>query len=572
PSPRADLPDWLLKILVKQADGEILRLREVTPRWAWQKFNKELAELRRTQKGDRNIILNKTAWWCARLSDHPLVKPEEVHRELLDIARRIGLPEREAQSTINSGWRAGLEMKIKVLPIHDCTDLGNADRFVIKYADRVRYVPAFGAMGWYFWNGHRWAPDAVKYVRRLAHDVVRGILLEAAQVEDEDIRKRLTRWAMASEADDKIDALLKEAQPYISLRPDELDADPELLNLENGTLDLRTGEVREQRQTDYITRMIPVSFEPSASCPLFDKHMEFVLPDPRVRDYFLEMVAYNYSGSTGEQCIHLLLGDGDTAKSTTSDLFRNMGGDYGHVVKRDFFADGYQGVPAHDVAELLGKRIVTCSEFEEGDILRVAVMKALTSGDSSMIPACRKYGHPFEFQPRMKFILDSNYALRVDSSDHGTWRRLRVIPFNQTIPADRKDRAFPQKLWAERSGIFNRVIEGLRRWNARGRVLEIPDVIRKASDKYKEDSDMLKQFIDEHCIRKEGATTRLEYFVTEYRDYAMASGVAKRKIIGQRALKERLESRGFQVGEETNSYGHYVWVVLGLEIMSHTPF
>src|SRR5262249_5197056 len=150
-----------------------------------------------------------------------------------------------------------------------------------------------------------------------------------------------------------------------------------------GTLDLRTAAVRDQRPSDLITRMIPVRFEPLSRCPLFQKHLELVLPDDKIRDYFLEMIAYSYSGSTGEQCIHILLGDGDNGKSTTEDLFRNMAGDYGWVVKREFFADGYTGVAAFDVAELLGRRIVTCSEFEEGDGLRISVMKGLTSGQSS---------------------------------------------------------------------------------------------------------------------------------------------------------------------------------------------
>src|SRR5207245_4308369 len=109
--------------------------------------------------------------------------------------------------------------------------------------------------------------------------------------------------------------------------------------------------------------------------------------------------------------------------------------------------DGYSGVPPHDIAALHGCRIATCSEFEEGDVLRVAHMKALTSGQSSKVRACRKYGHPFEFYPQVKFLLDSNFALKGDSPDLGTWRRIRVIPFTQTIPAAAKDPHIAATRW-----------------------------------------------------------------------------------------------------------------------------
>src|SRR5207302_8736653 len=98
---------------------------------------------------------------------------------------------------------------------------------------------------------------------------------------------------------------------------------------------------------DLITRMLPVRYEPQDSCPLFETHLALVLPDPTVRDYFQEMIAYHLSGSTGEQCIHILYGDGENGKSTTIDLFRNLAGDYGWPAPRALFAGGYQDIAPH---------------------------------------------------------------------------------------------------------------------------------------------------------------------------------------------------------------------------------
>jgi len=549
PSPKADVPEWLLKLLVVLPDGGSLEISEAMPRWAWHRYHVILADLRKAKSGERNNVLNRAAWWAARLVGHPLLTPEKTSSEIIEIARRIGLEEREIRATFNSGWDAGSQKRIKILPIHECTDLGNADRFVRLYGDCVHYVPAYGEKtGWHVWDGHRWKPDDKRLVQKFAHQTVRAIYQEAADVEDDDIRKRLVAHAIKSENSKSIAALLKEAQPYVSVAPQELDADPELLNLENGTLDLRTGEVREQRQTDLITRMIPVAYQPHAPCPLFEKHLAMVLPDPKVRDYYLEGIAYSYSGSTVEQCIHVTYGGGDNGKTTTDDLFRNMAGDYGWVVKREFFADGYNSVPAHDIAELHGRRLVTCSEFEEGDVLRIALMKTLTGGQTTEVQGCRKYGHPFKFRPQVKFLLDSNYLLKVDSPDLGTWRRIRIIPFNENISkSTTKDLHFSSKLWAERSGILNLIIAGLKRWNARGRVLEIPDAIKSASGIYEQESDLLSRFIEEQLIKSEHRKTLLRSFTADYKVWLKEKTTKGKAFIGEREMERRLLEKQFIV-------------------------
>jgi putative DNA primase/helicase len=537
------------------------------------------------KQGEGNALLNSTSFFAGRAFAAGVLDPQtekQIKEQILNIALKQWQhphPEDGANKTVNSGWTSGAAQPLKICEAtYECTDLGNAERFVVSHSEDVRFVPAYGAAGWLVWDGRRWNPDGKRHVRKLAHETVRAIYHEAVNLEDENNRKRLMMWSVKSESSRSIASLLEAAQPYLAIEPAELDANPELLNLENGTLDLRSGEVREQKPGDLITRMIPVRYEPRAACPLFEKHLSLVLPDPGVRDYFMEMMAYSYSGSTGEQCIHILHGGGSNGKTTTIDLFRNMAGDYGGVVTRSFFADGYIGVAMHEVADLLGRRSVTCSEFEEGDVLRISVMKGLTSGQSSVVKACRKYGHPFDFRPQAKFILDSNYLLRVDSPDLGTWRRIRVIPFNQTILDKHKDRYFSDKLWAERSGIFNLVIGGLKRWNARGRLLEIPDVIARASGQYKEESDLLARFIEEECVKGDGKRVRLSEFTDEYRKWAKEAANKAKASLGKREMKNRLISRGFIVFPDDKARADFVEGVglrtlnYGLDGHQESPF
>jgi len=553
PARKADLPDWLLKLLLGMSAGQRIAVGEATPLWAWKRYHRMVAELRRAKPGDRNNRYNDAVWWASRLRGHPLLDERSTRQELTQVARGLQLSENEIYATWSSAWHAGQEQAIKILKVQQCTDLGNVDRFVLRQGKTVRFVPAYGDRGgWHIWNGHRWASDGRRRVQKLAQETVRAIHLEAAAVEDDDIRKRLSRWAMESEEARRLRAMLEQSNPHLSVEPWELDADLELLNLENSTLDLRTGRVRDQHPEDLITRTLPVSFDPQATCPSFEDHLKLVLPDDEVRSYFQEMIAYHFSGSTGEQCIHILHGDGENGKSTTVDLFRNLAGDYGWPAPRALFAGGYQDIAPHQVADLHGRRFVTCSEFRSGDVLRVEVMKALTGGESTELNGCFKYGRAFSFRPQAKFVLDSNYLLEVDSPDLGTWRRIRLIAFDQTISGKvKKDLHFDKKLWAERSGILNWFITGLQRWNARGRVLDVPEAILKASRRYEKEQDRLEQFIAAETVKNDNASIELAHFTAAFQEWIKARGAGRKDFIGKHLVKARLQAKGVNVYYES---------------------
>lgn len=545
-TPKVDVPMWLFKLLVDWDQEKPVEIREATAGWAMRQYVRMVAELRRAVEGNRNARLNSAAWWASRLSGHPLLTEKATSAEIKATAQRLGLGDGEIRATWGSAWRGGQEKRIKILAIEETTDLGNADRFILKNGNLVRYVPAFNA--WHVWDGHHWKPDAKKQVRKMAQDTVRDIHREAAGIEDQELRKRIARWAFKSEESKRIAAMLQCVEPNLAVEPVELDSDLEALNLENCTLDLRTGEVREQQPSDLITRMLPVSFDPKATCPVFEKHMKLVLPDEEVRDYFQEDAAYSLSGSVGEQCIHILWGDGENGKSVTVDVLRRMAGSYGWPAPRLLFAGGYHDIAPHQIADLLGRRFVTCSEFKKGDVLRVEVMKALTGGGASEQTGAKKYGHAFQFTPQAKFLLDTNYLLEVDSPDYGTWRRIRLIHFNQTITDKvKKDPHFDRKLWAERSGILNWIIAGLRRWNARDRTLVVPRTILEASKCYEQEQDLLMQFIEAGCIRDPKAKVEMARFTRNYQEWLKGRSMAKSDRVGIRALKDQVIKKGFVV-------------------------
>jgi len=181
-------------------------------------------------------------------------------------------------------------------------------------------------------------------------------------------------------------------------------------------------------------------------------------------------------------------------------------------------------------------------------VLRIALMKSLTGGQDAEVQGCRKYGHPFKFRPQVKFLFDSNYLLKVDSPDRGTWRRIRIIPFNENISkSTTKDLHFSSKLWAERSGILNLVIAGLKRWNARGRVLDIPDTIKNASNVYEQESDLLSQFIEEKRIESQQGNTQLRLFTSTYKEWLKGKTTKGKALVGEREMERRLIDKNFTV-------------------------
>lgn len=148
------------------------------------------------------------------------------------------------------------------------TDLGNAERFVYRHGRDVRYCYPWGK--WLVWTGARWERDEAGRVFKMAKDTVRGIYGEASAAEDDDRRKALAKHAASSESETRIRAMLELAKPEVPVSPDELDAAPWLLNAPNGTVDLRSGELRDHRREDLITKMAGADYLPGTEAPTWE--------------------------------------------------------------------------------------------------------------------------------------------------------------------------------------------------------------------------------------------------------------------------------------------------------------
>lgn len=432
------------------------------------------------------------------------------------------------------------------------TDLGNAERLVKRHGHEIRYSHQWGA--WLVWEGRRWAKDETGEMSRRAKETVRHIYVEASETDDNDERAMLASWAKNSESVTRIDAMLKAArsEPGMPMLTSDMDVDPFLLNVLNGTVDLRTGQLRPHDPQDNITKLAPVEYDPSAECPIFLAFLEDVQPSLTVREFLQRIAGYGATGDTTEQCLFFLHGGGANGKSTWLMVMQDLLGDYAREAAPELLT--IRGGDRHptELADLFGARFVTSSEVDEGKRLAEALVKKMTGGES--MKARPLYRDFFEWNPTHKLFLAANHRPVIRGNDHGIWRRIHLIPFEVTIPPDRRDPKLGAKLAKERPGILRWLIEGCLAWQRDG--LRVPDAVHAATERYRVDQDVLAGFLGDHCVIDGQATVQTTPLFKAYVTWAEESG---EKPMTMQAFGRRLTERGFVGDREKTGQRARIW-------------
>lgn len=461
--------------------------------------------------------------WLTSAQASDLVRRGEPARSAQPQPARppISLVERRAEySGIHSGPDDEPPAQPPETGIHN-TDTGNARRFVRRHGGRVRHVAAWDK--WLIWDGTRWQPDETGEVERLAQETVMSIYSEAADCADEAERKELAKWAMRSEADNRIKAMLSrvKSQPEIALASDQLDADPWLLNCRNGTLDLRSCELREHRQHDLCTKRAEVDYEPEAPAPTWAAFLDRIFAgDAALIAFVQRSLGYSLTCDTSEQCVFIPFGGGANGKSTFLETVGKALGDYALTTPTETLMEKRgQSIPS-DVARLKGARFVSASESGDGKRLDEELIKRMTGGDQ--ITARFMHRDWFTFTPVLKLWLAVNHRPKIQGTDNGIWRRIRLIPFEVTIPTEQQDKRLTRKLRAEWAGILAWMVRGCLDWQRDG--LGTPDKVLQATQDYREDMDTIGRFIADRCLTlAQGFATSRALFDT-YSKWCEANG------------------------------------------------
>jgi putative DNA primase/helicase len=326
------------------------------------------------------------------------------------------------------------------------------------------------------------------------------------------------------------------ARSQIAINVDELDTDPWLFNVNNGTIDLRTAELREHRREDYITKLAPVTFDTNAPCPQWEEFLRRIFNgNEELIGYVQRLVGYCLTGSTEEHVLPILLGTGANGKSTFLETIMGMmGRDYAMKAPPGLLMAKRGESHPTERADLFGKRLVACVETGENRRLAEALVKELTGGDR--IRARRMREDFWEFAPTHHLRIASNYKPVIRGTDYGIWRRIKLIPFEVVIPEAEQDKKLPTKLSYELSGILSWCVQGCLDWQQHG--LRHPACVDRATSGYRNEMDAVSQFIDEHCERGDFLVSAGELYLA-----FQASGPNRQ--ISQRAFGDRLRLMGF---------------------------
>jgi putative DNA primase/helicase len=419
------------------------------------------------------------------------------------------------------------------------TELGNAERFASKHGANVRYCYDWRA--WLVWDGIRWKRDAGAEVRQFAKQTVRSIYAEAGQQSAEGQRRALAAWAARSESAAAIESMLKlaQAEEGIPVATEDLDADKWLLNVENGTLDLHTGELRPHRREDLISKLAPVRFDPAAQCPRWVRFLDEVFaPHPDIPSFIQRAGGYSLTGDTREECLFLNHGAGRNGKGTFLKTMALAMGDYAATADFSTFVQRRDDAgPRDDVANMRGKRMVSAQESREGAALAESLLKWLTGGD--LVRARRLYENSYEFDPSWKIWLATNHKPVIRGTDPAIWSRIKLIPFDVSFEG-KEDRTLKTALLGELPGIFNWAIEGCLRWQEDG--LQLPASVMDATNEYRADSDQTRRFITEVCIEGAYASGKARSLYMAYKKWATDAG---EEPVSETAFGRRLSEHGF---------------------------
>lgn len=505
---------------------------------------------------ERNDTLNREAFGIGRLVGADGLKPDDALDRLVAAARSAALPETEARRTAQSGLDAGIRVG---QDLGDLLELGTerwvGRRLVKKHGADLRYVGAW--QKWLVWDEAegRWREDSTGEVFRRAQSVVDDLILLSHSLtasgapQADEIAAAARRFQSKSALKNAVE--LASVEAAVVAKPEQWDRDPWLLNVANGTIDLRTGTLRPHRREDYIRKRCAVAYDATAPARTFLKFTTRILPDPDVLDYVQRFLGYGLTGEVGEHLVHFFCGSGANGKSTLLDAIRHVLGDYAVTVPANLLMEGAFDRHPTELARLHGARLAICPETVERGAIDESRLKALSGGDR--ITARRMREDFWDFPASHKLLFATNRKPRVSGTSEAIGRRLRVVPFTVTVPTSERDVDLPRKLEAEAAGILAWLVAGALSYVRRR--LVPPEAVRAATADYRDAEEVLREFVEARLLRTIGAFCSHDSVFRAYVAWCDARHVPEFQRLSQREFCARLVERGFARGRRKDARG-----------------
>ena len=441
----------------------------------------------------------------------------------------------------------------------DFSDAGNMDKFLELNEGKLLFTDS---RGWLYWNGVRWAEDdhqatknAVKMSVKMLEDAqaaYRSALHTLADAKAERDKEEMDRasasvkrekayldHAMRTRSDRRIKAILELAKHFLAIDPARLDANPAELNTPKGIVNLKTGEVRPCDKAAMCTKVTACG-PGSAGAEMWISFLSKITGGDGSLMGYLQMVAgMALFGRVYEEGALMAYGAGKNGKSTLFNALAAVLGDYAGTLDIAVLTTDRQNRGAA-LATLRGKRLVIAGELEEGKRLSVSTLKQISSTDPITVE--EKFRAPETIVPSHSLVMFTNHLPRVGSTDDGTWRRLKAVPFKTKIIGSIPN--YGQKLVDEAGpAILAWAIQGAMLFAQNGYRLPVPEVVEEATDEYRQRENWLENFLEDCCIMEPDARAPAGELYQTYREWARNSGDYVRRDV---EFSDAMSGKGFQ--------------------------
>ncbi len=426
-------------------------------------------------------------------------------------------------------------------------DIASSLIFAAIYRDCLRYNGT--SKSWYVYDGVKWKPDNDDLtVERYAKILARELWIYSADVGNKQFRGYIDKLQERKRRRTMID----DARDLLPVCQADFDRDPYLFNCQNGILDLRDLSFREHDPGLLLSKAANVAYDPDAACGAFDAFMDQITEGDRAKAAYLQtMFGYAMTGKNErEECVMLYGATTRNGKGTLTNTIKHLFGDYGATIQPESLAmqknrDGRTA--SGDIARLNGVRFLQMSEPPKRMKLDVALLKTLTGRDS--VTARRLYEREFEFIPCFKLFINTNFLPVVLDDTLFSSGRVKVVTFNRHFEESEQDHTLKDRLQSpeELSGILNWMLAGLKRYQAAGNSVTIPDSVKSATEEYCSKSDKMKNFIEDVLTKNDRATVRVKDVYIAYGKWCRINGYGvenKQNFIAELKAKGLYSSTG----------------------------
>lgn len=435
----------------------------------------------------------------------------------------------------------------RVLAKRPMTEFGNADRMLDRYAEGLMYVPEIER--WYIWTGYYWRQAVTVEIAHLAKEVIRDLYKEAADIA-EDQRAEFFEFCSISQRAYMVANMvtLASSDPRVVVPAAELDKHPHLLGVANGVVDLRNGKLLPPDKEYHITLNTGCPYDAHAQAPLFEQTLLDVFSGSKEEvDFFLRCIGYALQGNPTQDVMFIPFGDGSNGKSTVFGVAQAVFGGYALSADPASFVSAGVGLqnaggPREDLVRMRGARLVYVNEPDENSELREGMVKAMTGGDAITARGVNAK-NSLQFMPTWTIVMPTNHKPIIKGTDNGIWRRIVTMPFLRNFESDptvKKDAGRREKLMAEREGILAMFVRGGLEYARLG--LALPDSIRASRDQYREDMDLLAEWLEVCCEVGEDFKEQSTRLWTSWEQFAKNRGL-QHFIKSSAALGRRMEQK-----------------------------